>query len=104
MISTMGGAPTHALREYRGNGEAKPGAFTRGNRGSWGKIDNRPAVLAQDVRFAGLRLTDRVPVVQARRPYGDMPDARVKVISKIKVCPGCGLVPPRGVKCNGCWE
>lgn len=101
------GAPAHAQRIYRANGTShrQPGMFTRGNRGRHILHDDRPAILAADARYGSLALGDRVPVVAAHRPFRELPDQRVKVISRAAVCPGCGIVPPAGSgrKCDQCW-
>src|SRR5215212_10333812 len=84
------GVAAHAHRNYRGNGEQRPGMFTRGNRSWLGERDDRPAMLAKlDSRFAGLGLGDRVPIVATRRPYRDMADANVKIVQPARTgCPG----------------
>jgi hypothetical protein len=99
------GVAAHSHRNYRGNGEQRPGMFTRGNRTWLDERDNRPAMLATlDDRFAGLGLGDRVPVVAARRPFRDMADAKVQIVRAARTaCPGGGIEPPRGVKCDQCW-
>jgi hypothetical protein len=99
------GVAAHAHRNYRGNGEQRPGMLMRGNRTWLGERDNRPEMLATlDDRLAGLGLRDRVPVVAARRPFRDMPDAKVTIVQPGRtVCPGCGIEPPRGVPCTQCW-
>lgn len=98
MIVSMAGAPTHGLRDFRGSAKSPGGAFTRGSRGSWGKTAG--GILPR----ATVALDESIPVVAARRPWRELPDARVKVISRAAVCPGCGIVPPRARKCDNCWE
>jgi hypothetical protein len=97
------GVPSTRNRTYRANGLVSPGSFTKGNRGSWGAsalgVAARPTV----------GLAERGEIVSARRPWRDLPEARVEVISRPVVCPGCGIVPPSGrtsqgpVKCPNCW-
>jgi hypothetical protein len=93
MISTMAGVPRNGVRTIHANGTVPTGAFTKGNRSYWGESDTRPI----------LNLDDEA-VRPARKPYAEMPDARVKIISKIAVCPGCGIIPPTGRPCDQCWS
>lgn len=69
-VRTMHGAPDHGCRTYRGNGSRGPGAFTRGDRASWGEtacgILPRPTV----------GLAERHTITACARPYADLPDAR----------------------------
>ena len=100
------GVAAHAHRNYRANGEARPGMFTRGNRTWLGERDDRPEMLANlDQRFAGLGLSDRVPVFAARRPYADLPDPKPQgtvALGRFKV----KSVEPKVIKsdsCEGCF-
>lgn len=42
--------------------------------------------------------------VSTRRPMRDMSDRGRDPLPMDVVCPGCGIVPPTGRKCDQCWD
>lgn len=71
------------------------GLFTHGHAGGG------PARAALQDRAYGLQ--ERIPVRMAHRPYRDAEYVPAGKVSKTAVCPGCGIVPPRGMQCDQCW-
>lgn len=76
MSAMITGVPPNGLRNARANGQRPVSAFTKGNRGSWGEADTRAAMMAE--HGITVALDARVPVLVARRPWRDLPEAPLR--------------------------
>ncbi len=62
------GVPGNNLRHPRANGARPIGAFTRGNRGSWG--ESAEGIVPRRT----VALAERLPVERLAHPWADLPD------------------------------
>jgi|GEM_PF-4032166 len=95
------GQPTERNRTYRATRPTRVGLFTGP---SAGRNPHPREILATDVRFAGLGLTDRVPVVRAAQLTGGPVNSthRNRVVeSRWPTCRTCGTELPRN-RNRGC--
>lgn len=102
------GVPGNGLRHPRANGARPVGAFTRGNRGSWG--ESAEGIVPR--RTVGL--AEALPVERLAHPWADLPDpverpdthdgtviisGRFRVRSIVPADDG----PTEPTTCTGCW-
>lgn len=103
------GVPGNGLRHPRANGTRPVGAFTRGNRGSWG--ESAEGIVPRRT----VALDERLPVETMARPWRDLPDpaerpdthdGRVILSGRFTVksiIPADDTPDGEPSACGGCW-